>query len=104
PENGLLALHDIGAVGYFAPRDIIDTAGLVTPEIVPIIHDADALWAFLEARGAVYFLGLPDQIPGQNRADPRLCEVYTTGGTASLAAGGGNMTLYRLAWDSVCGE
>ncbi len=35
PPEDLLAVHDIGALGYFAPRPIIDTAGLVSPEVVP---------------------------------------------------------------------
>lgn len=99
PEAGLLAAHDIGAVGYFAPRTIIDTAGLVTPEIVPIITDADAVWAFLEARGAVYLLAMPDLIPGGDPNDPRLCEIYATPVIAQKAT-----RVYALNWGGGCGE
>ena len=97
PEAGLLAAHDIGAVGYFAPRPLIDTAGLITPEIVPIITDPDAVWAFLEARGAAYLLAMPDLIPGGDANDPRLCEIYTTPTVAQKA-----MRLYALNWDGRC--
>lgn len=102
PPEELLAVHDIGAVGYYAPRPILDLAGLVSPEVIPIIRDSDALWALMEARNVRYLMALPDQIPGQNPADPRLCPVYSTGGTWSPAAGGENMVVYALAWDGQC--
>ena len=102
PPDEMLAIHDIGAVGYFAPRPMLDLAGLVSPEIVPFILDRDLLWAWLEASNARYLMAFPDQVPGNDVTDPRLCPVFTTGGTASVAAGGPNMTVYRLAWDGNC--
>lgn len=33
PENSLIALHDIGAVGYFSDRRILDLVGLINPEV-----------------------------------------------------------------------
>ncbi len=98
----LLAVHDIGAVGYYAPRPILDLAGLVSPEVIPIIREWDELWALMEARGARYLMALPDQIPGQDADDPRLCLVYKTGGEWSPAAGGANMAIYALAWNEQC--
>jgi hypothetical protein len=102
PPDELLAVHDIGAVGYFAPRPIIDLAGLVSPEIIPFITDPDPLWKWMQDRGARYLMAFPDQIPGKRTDDPRLCVVFTTNGPTSPAAGGPNMTVYRLAWDGMC--
>lgn len=31
-ENAIIAAHDIGAIGYFAPRPLLDLAGLISPE------------------------------------------------------------------------
>jgi hypothetical protein len=100
PPESLLAVHDIGAVGYFAPRPILDLAGLVSPEVVPFILDPPDLWAWLQANGARYLLAFPNQIPGGKVNDPHLCQppIYVTGGTASPAAGGPNMAVYRLVW------
>jgi hypothetical protein len=102
PTDQLLAVHDIGALGYFAPRPIIDLAGLVSPEIVSFITDPDPLWNWMQERGALYLMAFPDQIPGKRTDDPRLCPVFETGGTTSPAAGGPNMTVYLLAWDDIC--
>ncbi|HEX2908279.1 MAG TPA: hypothetical protein VHO69_15515, partial [Phototrophicaceae bacterium] len=104
PPEERLVVHDIGAVGYFAPRFILDLAGLVSPEIVPFIHDKDRLWDWMQQHDARYLMAFPDQIPGKTTDDPRLCAVFGTGGTASPAAGGPNMAVYRLAWDGVCGD
>jgi hypothetical protein len=102
PADELLAVHDIGALGYFAPRPIVDLAGLVSPEVIPVIRDGDALWAMLQARSVRYLMALPDQIPGQNPHDARLCPVYSTGGPTSQRLGQGNMMVYALAWDGQC--
>lgn len=102
PPEDLLAVHDIGAVGYFAPRPLLDLAGLVSPEVVERMGDPAALWSLLEARDARYLMAFPDQIPGGDPSDPRLCHVFSTEGVASRAVGGPNMSIYRLRWDGEC--
>jgi hypothetical protein len=102
PPDDLLAVHDIGAVGYFAPRPILDLAGLVSPEIVPIIHDEAALWTLMQQRGARYLMAFPDQLPGNDTDDSRLCPVFTSNGAASRSVGGPNMTIYFLSWNRSC--
>lgn len=102
PPDDLLTVHDIGAVGFYAPRPILDLAGLVSPEVIPIIRQPDTLWQLMEERDTQYLMALPDQIPGGNPDDSRLCEVFRTNGEWSPAAGGANMAVYRLAWDGVC--
>ena len=102
PTNQMLAIHDIGAVGYFAPRPMLDLAGLVSPEIVPFILDKDQLWQWLQRNNARYLMAFPDQIPGDDVHDSHLCPVFTTGGQAAIQSGGPNMTIYELTWDGVC--
>ncbi|GAB4343594.1 MAG: hypothetical protein Kow00117_22190 [Phototrophicales bacterium] len=96
PPDELLAVHDIGAVGYFAPRPLLDIAGLITPEVIPLIGKPDALWAYIEASGAQYLMAFPDQIPNQNPGDPRLCFLHNSPGDGSTRVGGPKMTIYRL--------
>ncbi len=103
PDEALLAIHDIGAVGYFAPRELVDIAGLVSPEITPIVDEPDALWALMQERDTDYLMAFPDQIPGRNPDDPRLCPVYSSDSQAYADdVEEVDMTIYRLAWDGDC--
>ncbi len=102
PKDELLAIHDIGAVGYFSPRPMLDIAGLVSPDIAPIVEDPDALWAYMEARNARYLMAFPNQIPGDSVDDDRLCRVFTTDGKIVRRFGEPNMAIYELAWDGNC--
>jgi hypothetical protein len=102
PADRPLAVHDIGAIGYFAPRPILDLAGLVSPEIVPFILQKEAVWNWMQERGARYFVGFPYQTPGGDSSDVRLCPIYSTNGAASRAVGQPNFMVYRLAWDGRC--
>lgn len=103
PPQDLLAVHDIGALGYFAPRPILDLAGLVSPEVVPIIRDREALMRLMCERDVRYLMVFPDQRPAP-ADDPRLgsAPVFETGAPYALAAGGGNMAVYALRWPPQC--
>ncbi|MHB0988134.1 MAG: hypothetical protein ACYC3P_05635 [Bellilinea sp.] len=90
--DDLIAVHDIGAVGYFTQRRIIDLAGLVTPEVIPIIRDDAKLAQFLDQRKATYLMTFPDWYPILTAG---LKVVYQSDGKFSSAAGGEQMTIYR---------
>lgn len=102
PLDVPLATHDIGAIGFFAPRPLLDVAGLISPEVVPLLHDAAGMWSLFEERGIVYLMALEDQVPGGDYHDPRLCPVYASAGETALAADLSKMTIYRLAYDGQC--
>jgi hypothetical protein len=91
-DDAVIAAHDIGALGYFGERPVLDLAGLVTPEVIPFMHDETQLAAWLDAGGADYLLTFPGWYP---RLTAGAEAVFTTDGTASPAAGGENMVVYR---------
>jgi hypothetical protein len=91
--QALIAAHDIGALGYFGERRIVDLAGLVTPEVVPIIRDEAALADFMNAQGVDYFMSFPGWYPQLTRGLP---VVYISPGEISPSIDGENMTVY--AW------
>ncbi len=95
PADAVVAAHDIGALGYFYPRQFIDLAGLVTPEVIPFMRDEGRLREFLFSRHATFAIFFPDWYPSL-AADPRFVPVYQTGCAATRAAGGTNMTVYRI--------
>src|SRR5574340_7005 len=89
--DAVIAVHDIGAVGYFSQRDIIDLAGLATPEVIPIIRDEAALAVLLDAKGADYLMTFPGWYADLPDEKP---VVYRSNGMFSPQAGGENMVIY----------
>jgi hypothetical protein len=93
PSDAVVAAHDIGAIGYFADRELIDLAGLVSPEVIPIIRDELALAKHLDETGAEYLVTFPGWYPALT--DGR-SPLFVTGARQSPAVGGENMAVY--AW------
>jgi len=94
-EDALIAAHDIGALGYFADRDLLDLAGLVSPEVIPIIRDEDALAIYLNDRSADYLMTFPNWYPHLVRG---LQALYITEGEFSPNAGGENLVVYQWGY------
>jgi hypothetical protein len=59
PSDAVLAVHDIGAMGYYTSNPIIDMAGLINPDVVPFIRDEVHLREYLTAQSADYLIVLP---------------------------------------------
>ncbi len=95
PPGALIAAHDIGALGYFGGRPILDLAGLVSPQVIPFLRDESRLWDWLAASGADYLVTFPGWYPGL-AARLREARVFSTGAVFSPAAGGENMAVFAL--------
>lgn len=91
-SEALVAAHDIGALGYFGARDILDLAGLVSPEVIPIIRDEEQLANFIMERGANYLMTFPGWYPRLSLIGE---SVYRSEGQFSPQAGGENMEIRR---------
>ena len=97
PPDALLALNDIGAIAYLSERPVVDLAGLVTPEVVPLLHSPqrDALLReFILSRGVDYVVIFPTWFPGLARAgwEP----VYQVHVEQRTIAGGDTLVVYRV--------
>ena len=62
-KEDVVATHDIGALGYFAQRPLVDLAGLISPEIIPFIRDEARLADYLETKGVDYLVTFPSWYP-----------------------------------------
>jgi len=92
PPEAKVAAHDIGALGYFGGRTLIDLAGLTDPELIPILRDEAALAKVMEARRVDYLVTFPGWYPALSSCgDP----IYVSHGAFSPGAGGENMVVYR---------
>lgn len=89
--NALLAVHDIGALGYFVPNPLLDMAGLVNPEIIPFIRDEARLAEYLDANSADYLITLPGFYPSlTSDKEP----VFIAGDDDSQVVEGEHMVVY----------
>ena len=91
PHDAIIAAHDIGALGYYGNRQILDLAGLVSPEVIPMIRDENQLSDFIGQSGAAFLMTFPAWYP-ELTDQGRL--VFQTHGTAP-SLGGENMAVYR---------
>jgi hypothetical protein len=63
PPDALIAAHDIGALGYFDNHELIDLAGLISPDVIPFIRDESRLTNYLNQHGADYLIAFPEFYP-----------------------------------------
>jgi hypothetical protein len=94
-NDALVAAHDIGALGYFAHRDIVDLAGLISPEVIPFIRDESAIAAYLDDRGADYLMTFPAWFPQLVQGRTIL---FSTNAEFSPSEGGENMVVYQWGY------
>jgi hypothetical protein len=94
PE-ALIAAHDIGAIGYFTQRPLIDLAGLITPEVISFIRDERALLAFVREQEADYLVTFPSWYPEMTQHSI-LRPVYETQAPWTRQMGGDNMVVYEI--------
>ncbi len=92
PPSALIAAHDIGALGFFDQHDIIDLAGLISPEVIPFIRDEARLASHMDAQRVEYMIAFPDWYPDLIQ---RGTSVFATNGPFMKEPGLKSMTIYR---------
>ena len=92
PPDAILAVHDIGAMGYFDEHQLIDLAGLITPEVIPFIRDEDRLTAYLDQNNADYLIAFSDLYPQMETGRE---VVFVTNGAIATEVDWVRMTIYR---------
>ncbi len=92
PAGSRVAAHDIGAMGYFSGHEIIDLAGLVNPEIIPIIRDESAIERYLDKQKVDFFVTFPGWFPLLTAGREA---VFRSEGSVSIQSGGENMAVFR---------
>ena len=94
PADSRIAAHDIGALGYFGNRYVIDLAGLVNKEVVPILTDPIGLRNFLNETEADYLMIFPNWY--SSPLVPETRSVFTGKYDYALRMGGERMEIYRF--------
>lgn len=95
--QAVVAAHDIGALGYFAERELVDTAGLITPEVIPFIRDEDRLLNYIEEKEVDYFVFFPSWY-SKIAKSPDLRLVWVSPSPWIREAGEENIAIYKANW------
>jgi hypothetical protein len=90
-EDEIIAAHDIGALGYFTQRPILDLAGLVSPDVIPFVRDEGLLKTYLDEHQLTYLITFPGWYPDLVKD---VQQIYHTGSEFSQAPEGENITVY----------
>ena len=93
--DALIAAHDIGAIGYYTQRPLLDLAGLITPEVIPFIRDEQALFNFVANNNAGYLVTFPSWYPEMVQ-QPELSIIFETRAPWGPQAGEDSMTVYQV--------
>jgi len=91
-KNAVIATHDIGAMGYFAERKILDLAGLITPDVIPFIRNEGKLAEYLDKEKADYLVTFPSWY---SELTDELIPVYHSEGEFAPSFGMDNMAVYE---------
>jgi hypothetical protein len=108
PERCVIATPDIGALGYFSRRRIVDLAGLVTPQMVPYLdrevpEDAIANFRFAAFARPDYVVDRgprPDDLRQRSRyaSALELLAVTSLPNLGIARPGRAFYSLYRVDW------
>ncbi len=88
----VVAAHDIGALGYWGNRNILDLAGLISPEVIPFIRDEYKIKQYLDDHQVDYLVTFPGWYPYLSSLGEK---IYQSDGSIAIELGGENMIIYR---------
>jgi hypothetical protein len=94
PADSRIAAHDIGALGYYGNRYVIDLAGLVNKEVVPIVTNPSGLQNYLKEVKADYLMIFPKWYTSPLVPESR--SVFTGKYDFAKQMGGEQMEIYYL--------
>ena len=102
PADAVIATHDVGAIGYFSQRYLLDTAGLVTPAVLSYLKPgiaADAgVFKFLQREKPDYLVMLPNWYPQLAQRREFFEPIYEIKLSNNTVAAGSRMVVYRTRW------
>jgi hypothetical protein len=93
PPDAVLAVHDIGALGYYVSNPIVDLAGLITPEVVPFIRDEVRLAGYLVDTSSDYLIVFRNDYPNLTESLP---PVYVAGRESGPVSFENDMHVFQL--------
>jgi hypothetical protein len=106
PADSLLAVNDIGAIGFITQMHVLDLQGLVTPEVLPLRdmrsrldHTAPAkVFDFIVSRRPDYLVIFPQWYPELAARSDLFTQVHSVVLADNITNGANEMVVYRTTW------
>jgi hypothetical protein len=106
--SAVVAANDIGAIGFVSGREVIDTVGLVTPEVIDVLSPWDWAWKrdaalcrYLSYRDPDLVILLPNWYRFLSQNEQVLTPVHAVKLENNTIAGGDTMIVYAPDWPYV---
>ncbi len=100
----IVATNDIGAIGFLSDRRILDTVGLVEPELVDHYLRGGDLLSYLRRHDPAYVIIFPGWYPDLAAREDALQEVKRIELGCNVICGGSEMVVYRPTWTAAAGR
>lgn len=97
-KDDLIAVNDIGAVGFYSNRRVLDTVGLVEPAITEHFLEGGDLASYLERRRPRYVVLFPEWYPKFTSIKDGLTRraAFTT--SPNVVCGGAELVVFEPHW------
>ncbi len=99
PKGGAVAINDVGAMGYFSGRRLVDLEGLITPQAI-FWNRAGRIDAFLEAVKPEYLVIFPYWYPEVVARLNFFKPLMRFAIERNVTGGGEEMVLFSMPWTS----
>ena len=110
PRDAVVATNDIGAIGYLSRRNVLDTVGIATPEIIPFLvkygqpnetFRESGVMRFLSERRPDYVAIFPEWYPNLSKSLSEcgiLRPVFDNRIKNNITCGADRMVVFRAQW------
>ncbi|MBD3368287.1 MAG: hypothetical protein GF405_09000 [Candidatus Eisenbacteria bacterium] len=105
PRDALVAVNDVGAIAYYTDVELLDTVGLISPDVLKWhrrYRDSNrAVFAFLEEQRPDFAVLFPSWYPEMVKRQTIFEPIHRVVLSDNVISGGDEMIVYRLHWESL---
>jgi hypothetical protein len=100
----VVATNDIGAIGFISRRPILDTVGLIEPDLVTHYKQGGKLLEYLQKKNPAYVILFPWWYPELRDRSDVLEPVHSITLSCNVICGGSNLVVYKPKWGRSVGK
>ena len=107
PQDAIVAASDVGAIAFFSGRTIIDTDGLVTPEIIPYRREMgreNGVFQYLLRQKPDFVVAFHNEFQFLSTYKDMFEPLYSHRVVKNTILGGERMVAYRAHWSAEQGK